>query len=304
MSIILSFPALKGMEYPKLQAEYGITTVADEAALLALPERERHGVQVLMSSATRGCSAAIADALPNLRFVVSQGAGQDKIDLKALAARGIRVRSVGEALTEDVADLAMALTQALMRNMVEADAFVRSGEWEKGRFEPGESLVGKTMGIAGLSGRIGQSIARRAVAAKMNLAGLSRPSNEGLGATLHDDFKALCKASDVVVLAVPGGGALRHAIGAAELAALGSEGRLVNIGRGDLIDTNALIDALERKTIAGAAPDVIEGEPKIPARLAALTNVVLTPHIGGATYGARARGAKIAEAEILAFLKG
>ena len=137
----------------------------------------------------------------------------------------------------------------------------------------------------------------------MNLAGLRRPSNAGLGASLHDGFQALCKASDIMVLAVPSGGALRHAIGAAELAALGPEGRLVNVGRGDLVDTEALIDALERKLIAGAALDVIEGEPKIPARLAALKNVVLSPHIGGATYGARVRGAKIAEAEILAFLK-
>lgn len=304
MSLVLSFPALKGMNYPELEARYGIKTVADETALYALPEAERQAVQVLMSSATRGCSAAVAEALPNLRFVVSQGAGQDKIDLKVLATRNIRVRSVGEALTEDVADLAMALTQSIMRNMIQADAFVRSGEWEKGRFEPGESLVGKTMGIAGLSGRIGQAIARRAVAAQMNLAGLHRPSNEGLGASLYDDFTALCKASDIIVLAVPGGGALRHAIGATELAALGPGGRLVNVGRGDVVDTEALIDALERKVIAGAALDVVEGEPKIPARLAELKNVVLTPHMGGATYGARARGARIAETEVLAFLQG
>jgi lactate dehydrogenase-like 2-hydroxyacid dehydrogenase len=303
-SPVLAYPALKGMAYPELESRFGIRTVADEAALLSLPEEARADIRVLMTSATRGCSAAVADALPSLEFVVSQGAGQDKIDIRALAARDVRVRSVGEALTEDVADLAMALTQASVRDLVRADAFVRSGQWRQGRFEPGESLVGKTMGIAGLSGRIGQAIARRAVAARMSVAGLKRPSNEGLGAALHDGFLELARASDVLVLATPGGGALRHAVGAAELAALGPGGRLINVGRGDLVDTDALIDALERKAIAGAGLDVVEGEPNVPERLAKLTNVVLSPHVGGATYGARARGAAIAEAEVLAFLDG
>ena len=189
-----------------------------------------------------------------------------------------------------------------MRNIVQADSFVRSGAWEKGRFEPGESLVGKTIGIAGLSGRIGQAIARRAIAAQMTIAGLKRPSNEGLCTNLHTGFLELCDASDIVVLAVPGGGILRHIIGAPELKALGPRGYFVNVGRGDLVDTKALIAAIESRTIAGAALDVVEGEPKISKSLVALNNLVLTPHIGGATYGARERGAKIAETEILTFL--
>lgn len=302
--VVLAYPALKGMAYPELEARIGVRTIADEATLLALPDSARRPVRVLMTSATRGCGATVAAALPNLGLVVSQGAGQDRLDLPFLVARGVRVRSVGEALTEDVADLAMALTQALMRNLVQADAFVRGGRWRQARFEPGESLVGLTMGIAGLSGRIGQAIARRAKASRMEIAALLRPSNEGLGASLHDGFAALAKASDILVLATPGGGALRHAIGAAELAALGPEGRLVNVGRGDLVDTSALIDALERGVIAAAGLDVLEGEPNVPERLAALRNVVLTPHIGGATFGARARGARIAEQEVLAFLAG
>ena len=300
--VILAYPALKGMEYPRLETQFGIRTADSEAAILALPAAFRAGVRVFMTSATRGCSAEIAEALPNLGLVMSQGAGQDKLDLNVLAARGIRVRSVGEALTEDVADLAFALTQALMRNLLHADAFVRSGAWENGRFEPGESLVGKTMGIAGLSGRIGQAIARRALAARMELAALDRPSNHGLGARLFPDFVTLASASDVLVLAVPGGSALKHAIGAEELAALGPKGRLINVGRGDLVDTAALIEALEAGAIAGAGLDVLEGEPKVPERLKALPNLVFTPHIGGATYGARSRGAKIAEEEILNFL--
>ncbi len=184
-----------------------------------------------------------------------------------------------------------------------ADAFARSGEWQRKRFDPpGESLVGKTIGIGGLSGRIGQAIARRAIASRMVVAGLKRPSNEVQGVPLYDDWRALAEASDVLMLAVPGSPQTRRIIGASELSALGPKGFLINVGRGDAVDTNALIDALERSVIAGAGLDVVEGEPVVPPRLAALPNVTLSPHIAGATWGARARGAKIAEDEVLAFL--
>jgi len=300
MHPVLSYPMLQGMTYPRLDGL--VRPIKDEAELLALPAAARAGVRVLMTSATRGCSAAVAEALPALRLVVSQGAGQDRIDLPVLAALGVRVRSVGEALTEDVADLAMALAQMCSRRLVRADAFARGGAWRSGRFEVGHSLFGAVMGIAGLSGRIGQAIARRAQAAGMKLAGLRRASNQGLGASLHDDLRALAAASDVLVLAVPGVPELRHMVGAEELRALGPAGRLVNVGRGDLVDTDALIAALEKGEIFGAGLDVLEGEPVVPQRLADQPNVVLTPHIGAATWGARARGARIAEDEVLAAL--
>jgi lactate dehydrogenase-like 2-hydroxyacid dehydrogenase len=228
--------------------------------------------------------------------------GQDKIDKPALERRGIVLRSVGEAATDDVADLAMALTQMLCRGLVRADAFARGGAWTADRFEMGDSLVGMTMGIAGLSGRIGQAIAARAKVSRMQIAGLNRGSNAGLDAQLCDTWLDLARVSDVLVLALPSTPDLTHVIGTEVLAALGPKGRLVNVGRGSLVDTDALITALESKTIAGAALDVLEDEPIVPARLAALPNVVLTPHIGAQTWGQRARAAEIAESEILAYL--
>jgi hydroxypyruvate reductase len=300
-SPVLGFPALAGMAYPRLQGL--LRVVAGPADIAALPLAEREGVRVLMTSASRGCSAAMVEALPALGLVVSQGVGQDKIDAGALAARGIRLRSVGEAATDDVADLAMALTQMLCRGLVRADGFARR-DWAQGRFEMGDSLVGMTMGIAGLSGRIGQAVAARARVSRMQIAGLNRGSNRGLDAVLCDGWVDLARASDVLVLAVPGTGDLTHVVGADVLAALGPKGRLVNVGRGSLVHTDALIVALERGVIAGAALDVLEGEPVVPARLAALPNVVLTPHIGAQTWGQRARGAEIAEAEVLAYLGG
>lgn len=299
---VLSFPVLAGMSYPRLESASLMRVVADPDAIIDLPSDQREQVRVLMTSATRGCNAQVAEALPNLRLVVSQGAGQDKIDVGTLRTRGVRVRSVGEALTEDVADLAMALVQMTSRQLLQADAFARNGEWARGRFAVGHSLVGATVGIGGLSGRIGQAIARRAVASGMKVAGLRRPSTAELGAPLYDDMRALAKASDVLILAMPGGPGLRHVVAEPELKALGNKGRLVNVGRGELVDTEALIAALESGVILAAGLDVIEGEPKIPERLTKLSNVVLTPHIGGATWGHRERAAKIAEDEVLAAL--
>ncbi len=299
---VLAFPALAGMSYPKLEAGNLMQVVAGPAEVAFLPEAERRAIRVLMTSASRGCSAALVEALPELRLVVSQGVGQDKIDTLALAARGIRLRSVGEAATDDVADLAMALTQMLCRGLVRADAFARGGSWAGSRFELGDSLVGMTMGIAGLSGRIGQAIAARARVSRMKIAGLNRGSNQGLEAELHDTWADLAQASDVLVLAVPGTDDLTHVVDTEVLAALGPKGRLVNVGRGSLVDTEALIVALEHNSIAGAALDVLEGEPQVPDRLAALPNVILTPHIGAQTWGQRDRGAEIAEAEVLAYL--
>lgn len=299
---ILAFPSLAGMSYPRLEADNLVLVIPEPKSIFGLPQDDRASVRVLMTSATRGCSGAMAEALPNLRLVVSQGVGQDRIDIPALAARAIRIRSIGEALTEDVADLAMTLVQMIARDLVRADAFARNGDWKSGRFAVGDSLFGMTMGIAGLSGRIGQALARRALASGMNLAGISRPSNEKFGVPLFGSWRQLAQASDVLVLAVPGTPELKHMIGASELDALGPKGRLVNVGRGELVDTGPLIDALEKGTIAGAALDVLEGEPDVPSRLAALPNVILTPHIGAQTWGARARGAKIAEDEVLAFL--
>ena len=304
MHPVLAFPALAGMSYPRLDERDLRKVIEGPNDIFALSEDDCAVVRVLMTSASRGCTMNMVEALPALALVVSQGVGQDKFDLDGLAARGVRVRSVGEALTDDVADHAITLTHMLCRNLLRADAFVRSGAWEKSRFELGESVVGKTLGIGGLSGRIGQAIATRAKAARMKIAGLDRASNRSLGVPLYKDWCALAEACDILILAVPGTSDLHHVIDGKVLAALGPKGRLINVGRGSLVDTDALIEALETGTIAGAALDVLETEPMVPIRLAELPNVVLTPHIAGQTWGQRARAAQIAEDEVLAFLEG
>ncbi len=300
---VLFFPVLPGVELRRVAEAGRLVTCPGPKAIAGLPEEERERIAVLVTNAGLGCDATVIGLLPRLRHVVSLGAGLDKLDRPAMAARGITLRSIGEALTDDVADLAMALALMAARGLVQADAYVRSGGWAaaKVRRKPGISLSGATMGIAGL-GRIGQAIAARAQAARMRVLGLARPSAQGLGIELLPDMRALAAASDVLVLVLPGGAGLRHVVGAAELEALGPDGILVNVGRGELVDTEALIEALEKGTIAAAGLDVLEGEPVVPPRLAALPNVILTPHIGGATLGARTRGAAIADAEAMAAL--
>ena len=302
MPPILAFPDLDGMRYPELDRLSLRRIATGPEAALTLPQVDRADVRVLMTSASRGCSAALVAALPALELVVSQGAGQEKIDRGALSARNIRLRSVGEAVTDDVADLALTMTHMLLRDLIRADRFARSGDWAKGRFAVTESAVGKVIGIAGLSGRIGQAIATRARASRMRIAGLDRPSNQGLQAQLHPDLPTLAEASDILVLALPGSAELTHLVNADVIARLGPKGVLVNVARGNLVDTQALIAALETGGLGAAGLDVLEAEPEVPARLAALPNVVLTPHVGAQTWGQRARASAIAEAEILAFL--
>lgn len=302
MHPVLAFPALEGMTYPKLRERDLVRVVKDPSDIAELVRHEREQVRIVMTSASRGCGIDVVEMLPNLGLIVSQGSGRERFDVPALHARGVRLRCVGEAVAQDVADLAMTFVHMLSRNLLQAERFARGGAWRQSRFPIADSVVGKTIGIGGLSGRIGQAVARRAAASEMNIVGLRRPSNQASGLTLFDTWAELAEASDVIVLAVPGTPDLRHVIGARELRALGPNGRLVNVGRGSLVDTEALIEALETGAIGGAALDVLEEEPEIPARLAGLSNVILTPHIGAQTWGQRARGARIAEDEVLDFL--
>jgi lactate dehydrogenase-like 2-hydroxyacid dehydrogenase len=299
---VLVFPVLPGVAFPRLEAEGLLCQAPSPARVGDVPEAVRAAVRVLITTAQLGCDAALLDALPHLAHVVSLGAGTDRIDRTALAARGIGHRPIGEALTQDVADLAMTLTVMAARDLRQADRFARDGGWRTARFAVGRSLTGATMGIAGLGGRIGQAIARRAVAAEMTVIGLARPSAAALGFALSGDMASLARESDVLMLCLPGSPDLRHVVGAEVLDALGPDGILVNVGRGELVDTAALVAALRTGRIAAAALDVLEGEPMVPADLATLENLVLTPHIGGATWGARARAAAIAEAEALRVL--
>ena len=230
---------------------------------------------------TRGPLGLTADeiaTLTQLQIICVIGAGYEQVDLEAAAARGITVTNGAGANAGAVADHAMALLLALLRDIPRADASTRRGEWNR-VISP--SVSGKRLGIIGL-GAVGQAIARRASQGfDMNVSYHSRTPRRDQPYTWYDSPLHLADAVDILVVATPGGAATRHLVDAPVLAALGAEGYLVNIARASVVDTTALVEALEQGVIAGAALDVFDDEPAVPAALKALGNTVLTPHVAG-----------------------
>jgi lactate dehydrogenase-like 2-hydroxyacid dehydrogenase len=229
--------------------------------------------------------AAVLACLPQLEIVATFGVGYDGLPLAAAAARGIVVTNTPEVLNTAVAELCVGMLLGLMRRLPAADRFVRDGKWVSGTMALGTSLSGKRVGIVGL-GRIGKDIARRLEPFGVSLAYHGR-SDQHLAYRYEADLVRLAHDSDVLIVAAPGGPATSKLIDRAVLDALGAHGVLVNIARGSLVDEAALIDALEQKTLGGAALDVFEQEPCAAPRLAALENVLLAPHLGSATVETR-----------------
>ncbi|QDZ09132.1 D-glycerate dehydrogenase [Sphingomonas panacisoli] len=228
-----------------------------------------------------------------LKLIANFGNGVDHIDLKAARARGILVTNTPGVLTDDTADMTMALILSVPRRLAEGEKLARSGEWRG--WSPGAMLGhrigGKTLGIVGM-GRIGQAVAARARAFGLtihyhNRHRLPDPLEAELGATWHDDLDEMLSGSDFVTIHTPHTDQTEHVIDARRLALLKPEAYLINTSRGTAIDEAALIDALEGGRLAGAGLDVFEHEPAIDPRLLALSNVVLLPHMGSATYEAR-----------------
>lgn len=239
---------------------------------------------------------------PALEIVSVFGVGYDGVDVPAARERGIHVTHTPDVLTEDVADMAIALMLAVARNVVRADRFARSGEWKKGPFPFTTKVSGARLGIVGL-GRIGEAIARRAAGFDMEIAYHNR-SRKDVPYTYFGDIKSLAAAVDFLVMITPGGAGTRALVNADVLEALGPKGFLINVARGSVVDETALIAALKAGTIAGAGLDVFENEPNIPAELAAQENVVLTPHMASGTLVTRTAMADLAFNNLQAHFSG
>jgi hydroxypyruvate reductase len=247
--------------------------------------------------------AALIAQLPALEIVSIMGVGYDGVDVAACKARGVVVAHTPDVLNDDVADLALALALNVARRIPQADRHVREGQWPQGPMPLATKMSGARMGIVGM-GRIGQAIAQRALAFGMQIAYTARSAKADLPYAFHATPQALAAASDFLVVITPGGAATKKMIDASVLQALGPKGFLINVARGSVVDEAALIDALQRKVIAGAALDVFENEPNVPEALRALDNVVLTPHIGSATQATRQAMADRAFANLQAHFAG
>jgi glyoxylate reductase len=261
---------------------------------------------VLASSVTdRIDSGLIAGAGAKLRLIANFGVGTDNIDVAAARARGISVTNTPDVLTEDTADLVMALILMAPRRLGEGERILRAGRWRGWgpTDQLGRSLTGKAVGIVGM-GRIGLAVARRASAFGMEVHYHNRRPFEGAGPLYWPDLDAMLASMDFVSVNAPYGAETHHLIDRRRLGLMKPDAYLINAARGAIVDQDALIEALEAGRIAGAGLDVYPEEPKVDPRLLALSNVVLLPHLGSATLESRtAMGEKVL-ANILAFAEG
>jgi hydroxypyruvate reductase len=244
---------------------------------------------------------------PRCKILANFGVGYNHIDAAAARAAGVEVTNTPGAVTDATADVAMTLMLMSARRAAEGERLNRSGAWEG--WHPtqmlGLHLTGKRVGIVGM-GRIGQAIARRChYGFEMQVSYFNRSAKElEFPATRVESLSALAEAVDVLVVAVPGGGATRHLIDEAVLGAMQPHAHLINIARGDVVQEAALIAALQAGRIGGAGLDVYEFEPKVPQALRDLDNAVLLPHLGTAAHEVRVDMGLMAVANLQAFIDG
>lgn len=284
---VLQIGAMRPAAEALLADRFEPAAFVDEAQALAAAGR-LSGVRAIATTGKAPIGAALIQALPGLRVISCLGAGFDGIDVSAAQARGVEISTTSRVLASDVADVAMGLVIATARDFVGADRFVREGGWVQGRYPLGRSLGGARLGIVGL-GNIGKAVARRASAFDMQVAYTARRQVEGAPWAYFADLAELARWSRFLVLCCPGGRETYRLIDRNILSGLGTDGILINVARGSVVDEAALAQAIEAGTIAGAGLDVFEDEPKPHPALLASPRVTVLPHIGSATVETRER---------------
>jgi lactate dehydrogenase-like 2-hydroxyacid dehydrogenase len=264
-------------------------------------------VRAVLTNGRGGLSGDEMALLPNLEIACAVGAGYEAINLDAARRRGIAVANCPDANASAVADSAMMLLMATTRHLLQADRFVRAGGWQDQWRVDTPTISGKRLGVLGL-GKIGSRIAHRAARGfDMEVGYHNRTAVSGSPYRYFDSLIELAAWADFLIAAAPGGEGTRHLVNADVLTALGPKGYLVNIGRGTVVDTAALIDALQSKGIAGAGLDVVEGEPNVPPKLPELLqfdNAIVTPHVAGRAPESRTAATALLLANLNAHFSG
>ena len=271
-----------------------------------LPQADAGRVRALLTMGTVPSTREAIAHLPNLGLISCLGSGFEGVDLAAARERGIAVTHSPAANASTVADFAIGLMIASVREFFPANEYLRRGDWKGNaarRMRLVRGLTGRRVGIYGL-GAIGEKIARRAIAFEMEVAYHNRRARTDVPYPRHDSLLDLATWADILIVAVRADASNRHAVNADVLAALGAEGHVVNIARGSVIDESALVSALQQRIIAGAGLDVFEHEPRVPDALLALPNVVTTPHIAGGTIEAQGAMQDMVLANFEAFFAG
>jgi len=299
---ILIIAPLPPFLYDPLKRDYRCHDYYQSSHKPGLLAAEGGRVRGLVQGGGTMTATALLDQLPKLEIISVFGVGYDGVPVAYCKERGIKVTNTPDVLTDDVADVALGLILMTGRGFAKLNRFARAGEWEKKSPELTTKLGGRRVGILGL-GRIGKAIAQRVSAMGMKVSYTGR-SRQSVPYDYVPDLKELAAAVDFLVVACPGGGATKNIVDAEVLAALGAKGTLVNIARGSIVDEPALVRALEAGTIKAAGLDVFADEPRIPAKLLVMDNVVVLPHVGSATRETRQAMGDLCKANLDAHFAG
>jgi lactate dehydrogenase-like 2-hydroxyacid dehydrogenase len=299
--VVLFGPAkptiVKGLE--TACAVYKAVDANDRDAFIA-----EHGRVRAIACAQGQMSADLLERFPKLEIVSSFGVGYDNVDVKYAAAHNIIVTNTPEVLTEEVADTALGLLLCTVRELPQAERYVRAGKWvERGYPLSKATLRNRTVGMVGM-GAIGQAIARRLEAFGVPVVYHTRQPRPELSFRHYPKLVDMARDVDTLMVIVPGGATTANMINAEVLDALGPNGILINMARGSVVDEPALIKALKDKRIMAAGLDVYVKEPQVPQELIAMENVVLFPHLGSASVHTRDKMDQLVVDNILAWTAG
>jgi len=263
---------------------YRILHAWEPPGLDAIVAEHARAIEVILAVGPLPLAPTLVDRLPNLKAICNFGVGFENLPVAYAQSRGAQVSNTPEVLNDCVADHAWSLLLACARRVGQAERFVRAGTWaQQGQHFPhGTRVSGKRLGIVGL-GRIGAAIAERGAGFRMDVRYHNRHERPGVPWQYEPSLVELARWADFLVVSTVGGNGTRGLITATVIDALGPGGMLVNIARGSVIDQDALVQALVENRIGGAGLDVFADEPRVPAALFDLDNVVLTPHIASST---------------------
>lgn len=280
-----------------------LTNLSDNEDRTEFLAKSGSAFEVVLTNSGRGCPNDILESLPNLKLILSWGVGFDRIDIPYVRSRNIQVVNTPDVLTDCVADMAMAMILSQSRRLIEAEAYLRRGEWGRARLPLGRKVSGKRLGIVGL-GRIGLELAARAQPFKMEVRYHNRNLRSDLSYRFEPDLLELARWSDFLVILCPGGSETHELINTDVLRALGPDSVLVNISRGSVVDERALEKTLLNGELGGAALDVFQHEPSYPTSLLDLPQVVMFPHIGSSTMETRHAMSELVLDNLKSYLSG
>jgi lactate dehydrogenase-like 2-hydroxyacid dehydrogenase len=259
--------------------------------------------RAVITSGRSRVSASLIEVLTGLEVIVNYGVGYDHLDLEAAAQHGVVVSNTPDVLTQCVADAAVGATIDVLRSLSAGDRFVRAGRWAAGEtFSLSRRVTGRRIGILGL-GRIGSAIAQRFEGFECTISYHSRSPVAEVDYAYASSPGALADGAEVLVISTPGGSDTAAIVDRDVINRLGPEGVIVNVARGSVIDQIELVEALMEGRLGGAALDVFEDEPRVPAELLDLENVVLLPHLGSATLETRQAMRELTLANLESFTK-